>query len=202
MEELKARHAEQIAALNRWHAEDTKYLKRRVVDLYNDNHELDLQLSRHQETIAEKDRQIFILTSSGQAYSTEPCALCGRIGESYVQDTGEAIQTAPKSIKEENACPSSGKPWDHKAECYILPVRKAPDFHHNRCARIEARIRKRDGKSEPGDEELLKWRSQEEEELVENGQGAASNEDNEVDEKGWKTAGPLADKGETGDQGW
>ena len=157
MEALGAAHLEQIAALRRWHEEITASLQRERAALRAENAEMRLDMKRHERTIADQDRQIYQLTNAGKAYSTEPCSLCGRVGDRYVQEPGENSHNHDRATRgEENQVPANGKPWEGTDGCYRLEDTEVPDYYGETAAQAR---RTSGSKPEEGDEELLAWRN-------------------------------------------
>jgi hypothetical protein len=193
MEALEALHRREITWLNEQHEEATARMSDEIRDLRVENHELEIDLRRHERTIADKDQQIYHLTSSGQPHPTEACALCGRVGDRYAEDPQPpTVEQASGSNRKAKKTPANGKAWKDDPTTYTLPTRRAPDHHHNKAARIEAMIRRRDGRPKPGDKELIEWECSSDDEEVQAGKNNRkedSDDDADVDGAGWAAAG-------------
>ncbi|KPI37552.1 uncharacterized protein AB675_3991 [Cyphellophora attinorum] len=203
MEALEALHSREISWLQQQHEDSTARMRDELRDLRVENHELEIELRRHERTIADKDQQIFHLTSSGQPHPTEACALCGRVGDRYAGDAEEPVKDkASGSNRKARETPSNGKSWDDDPTTYTLPTRRAPDHHHNKAARIEAMIRRRDGRPKPGDKELIEWECSSDDEEVQAGKiDTEADPDDEDGNDGWAADGALSMRGTTNSSG-
>lgn len=154
LESIKAIHAKQLSTLRQQHKQDLERHKEQYEELNKRNYELNRRRQGGLRRIAELERMIGSVTRQGKTPSTEPCMLCGRAAEEFV----EAINERKGSDENDNRLritEENGKPWSEGRDCYIMEDTDLPEHHLRLVAQRDAFVRKRLGKPREGDEKLL-----------------------------------------------
>jgi hypothetical protein len=179
---VKATWEIRMAQMREDHLAQSMDLRAHVRELTASNASL---RDKHKATAArleEANEMIWTFTQGGKPGPADPCSLCGRVGQQFVEEEGERVkpvqdeedrssadsynkETARHILKSRLANSEGGwKEWNEGPGSYTLKTKDAPYHHERRIMKYKATLRKYENKMKEGDEELLAISSEEERE--------------------------------------
>jgi hypothetical protein len=109
---IKAQYDEKLAALSRYEKESLQLLRQENGELLRENLQLRNNKRQAARAIQQKDRQIMALTATGVPALDEPCALCGRVTELFVERVDERLAEREDDSNERPATAEDEKSKD------------------------------------------------------------------------------------------